>query len=252
MNINIVSTINGLGVVEAKNDLATFTLTLKSKDDSLEGAKRQIEEKTNDASKLLVSKNMKLDGEISTKFFNYKLEHREGSERYPAGFQSLSTITWTVAVDGSLDDIYKTCLTIDSHAARPVFSIKNRDVLREQALIKATENVKEKLAKECKLLGVNPEKLVIYNWNFGYEGFLESNRGMNNMLYNNTLSGVTGATGPSGLIGAQGLSYQPTVQKLGSIYQELIDYKQLEPGMVTVQVPVQVNYVWKAESTTSA
>jgi hypothetical protein len=35
--------------------------------------------------------------------------------------------------------------------------------------------------------------------------------------------------------------------KVGSIYQELLDYIPLQPGKAYVQVPVQINYVWETE-----
>jgi hypothetical protein len=126
---------------------------------------------------------------------------------------------------------------------RPVFNVKDRDILLEQALVKASENVKEKLAKECSLLGVSTDKLRIQNWNFGYEGYLPTaqNIYMNGSNYIGAMgpTGSMGATGPTGSIGPIG----PVAMKIGTTYQELLDYK-IEPGAIAVRVAVRVNYVW--------
>jgi hypothetical protein len=242
--VNIVTTIEGMGVVEAKNDLAKFSLTVKEKNDTLETAKRQVEEKITQVLKDLKSKNMRLDGDISTSVSNYRLEHREGSEKYSAGFQSVGTITWTMFVDENINDVYKTCLKIDSHMQHPWFSIKDRESLVKEAIHKATDDVKYKLNKECSLLGVSPDALKIYNWHFGYEGYLPVNASVSNQYYNNGLPGVTGFGGTNYLTN-NAVSSAPTVMKLGSIYQELLDTRALEPGMVSISVPVRVNYIWR-------
>lgn len=249
MEANIVTSIDGVGVVEEKNDLASFSLTLRAKDESLEGAKRQVDEKTAAALKMLQSKNMNLEGEIVTAISNFKLEHREGSERYPAGFQSISSITWTVQVGDDLDDIYRSCLKLDSNMLVPSFSLKDRESISQKALHLATENAKEKLVKECSLLDVSPSALKIHNWNFGYQGFLTAQTGGGSFNHNNY--GVMGATGPQGPMGTPGVfttvanNQAPVATKLGSIYQELVDVRKLEVGTTNAKVVVRVNYVWK-------
>lgn len=188
---------------------------------------------------------MKLDGKLLTQASNYKLEHREGSEKYAAGFQSIATIAFTVIVDEDLDDIYKLCIKFDAHAQYPIFSIKDRETLFQAALKQGTEKVKEKLARECALLGVSPHALNIHNWSIGYAGMLPQGAGINS-FYNNSM----GVTGPSGNFGPTGAGeskrFVAAAQKLGSIYQECLDYIPLEPGVVSIQVPVQVNYVWSS------
>ena len=129
--------------------------------------------------------------------------------------------------------------------AYPIFSVKDRDTLQQQAYKKAGENVKEKLHKECSLLGIAPEKLKVYNWNFGHEGFLSANKNFVANAYNGVY-GITGATGPTGPQGSAGPYMQigqVVMTKLGSIYQELLNYK-LTPGTTIVRVPAQVNYIW--------
>jgi uncharacterized protein YggE len=243
METNIVTTINGVGVVEATNDLATFTLTVRTKSESLEASKNQIQDKIKEVLGQLNSLKMNLHKEISTDIMNYKLEHREGTERYSAGFQSEATITFTVVVDESLDEINKTCLKIDKNMFFPFFDIKDRETLLQQAIKIATDNANTKLHKECELLGVSTDMLRIFNWSYGYDGFLPI-KNASNMIYNNAY-GITGATGPQGATGPTGPTGRiSTVQKLGSIYQEALDYVPLDPGTVVVRVPVEINYVW--------
>lgn len=247
-NVIVVTVVDGLGIVEAQNDLAHFTLTLRSKSETLENAKIQTEEKTNQVLKALQSlqdKGMKLDTEIVSSIANYKLEHRESGERTPAGYQSINTISWTTIVDSNLDEIYKTCLKFDTNMNRPYFSIKNRTILQDEAIKKASSNVREKLNTECSLLGVSPDKLKIQNWNFGYEGYIPSNTASQNMYLNGYggMQGATGPTGPQGSAGPTNYSSAAIQMKIGTTYQELLDYK-LEPGSVSVRVAVRVNYIW--------
>lgn len=239
-NKDVVVIIDGVGTVEAKNDRATFVLTIRSKNDSLDLAKNHVKEKTSQVLKELNSLKMPLDGDISTSFLNFKLEHRESGERYPAGFQAVSTLTWTVAVNNSLNDIFQFCLKIDSSMSVPMFSIKNRDVLMEQAIQKAVDNAKDKLHKECSLLNVPLNNLKILNWNFGYGGSVPTTQ-----FANHSVMGVTGLSGSQGVVGAlQGPGgYQAPVMKLGSIYQEALDAK-LDPGTIAIRIAVQVKYVW--------
>ena len=241
----IVTTIDALGLVEAKNDRVSFSLSLKSKDESLDLAENKAKEKTAHFINSLGARKMDVDGDISISVSNYKLEHREGSERTPAGYQSISSISWTMVVDGNLDETYRDCLKADPAMLCPTFSIKDRTTLQEQAYKKAGENVKEKLHKECSLLGIAPEKLKVYNWNFGHEGFLSANKNFVANAYNGVY-GITGATGPTGPQGSAGPYMQigqVVMTKLGSIYQELLNYK-LTPGTTIVRVPAQVNYIW--------
>lgn len=249
-NNTIVATVNGVGVVEAPNDRATFTLTLKVKDDVLKSAKMQIKEKTAQVIKELESKKMQLDGEIVSAISNYKLEHREGGEKYPAGFQCISHISWSVVIDDTINDIWEHCLKIDPNMPQPLFTIKTRDIISEQALQKASDNVKEQLSKECGLLGVSPEKLKILSWRFSYDGNLPITAAANatHPYYSNNV-GVFGATGPQGSMGPLGDmrtvgAALPVFQKLGSIYQECLDPAKLNPGIVSAKVAVQVSYVW--------
>lgn len=238
----IVTVIDSAGIVEAKNDLAHFSLSLRSKSETLDNAKNQTEEKTGQFLKALdqlKAKGMKLDREMTISRDNYKLEHRENGEKTPAGFQVIHTVSFVVAVDEHLDEIFKTCLKFDAHMSRPYFSIKNREVLAEKATKKAAQNAKDKLNVECSLLGVSPEKLVIQNWSFGYEGYLPSANSSN--YYG--VAGVTGATGPQGSAGPGAYNWAPVPVKVGTTYQEPLDYK-LEPGMVSVKVVLRVNYNW--------
>lgn len=241
----IVTVIDGVGIITAKNDRAEFSVSVRAKSESSENAKRQVEEKTTQVLKALDSlkdRGMQIDGEISTSLSNYRLEHRESGERTPVGFQSINTITWTVVVNDSLDEVYKTALKFDPNMARPYFSIKNREVLSSQAVKQATDNAKEKLQTECSLLGVSCDKLTIQNWNFGYEGHLPSAANFSGSNYYN---GAQGVTGPQGSIGSVGqYSAGAVAMKIGTTYQELLDQPKLEPGHVTVRVAVRVNYVW--------
>jgi hypothetical protein len=241
----IVTVIDGLGIVEAKNDLAHFTLSIKAKSETLDNAKSQVEEKVQQVLKALdklKTQGMKLDADITTSLANYKLEHREGSERTPVGYQSINTINFTTIVDDNLDEIYKTCLKFDSTMNRPYFSLKNRTVLQEQAIQKATTDAKQKLNTECTLLNVSSDKLQIQDWKFGYEGYIPSATSQNTYL--NGAYGVTGSSGATGPIGP-GMNYSSNAiaMKIGTTYQELLDYK-LEPGMVSVRVAVRINYIW--------
>ena len=240
-NKNIATTIDGFGSVEAKNDIASFTLTIRSKDENLETAKRQTQEKSAQALREIEKLNLKFHEKWHENVSNFKLEHREAGEKYAAGFQSVNTINFTVEIDEKLDELYKQCMKIDQHMSGPYFNIKNRDSLNEQALQKASDNLKEKLHKQCSLLGLSPDKLRIYNWTFSYGG----------------LYGITGATGPQGAQGSPGVYtgmngmyynssnafLSPVATKLGSIYQELLDVK-IEPSNAYSSVTVKVNYVW--------
>lgn len=244
--VNIVTTIDGAGTIVAKNDLVTFTLQVKAKDDDLANAQSLLEEHTNHVFKeieKLKSNGMKLHGEINTSISSYKLEHREGNDRVPAGYQSVNMISFTALVDDKLNEIHKVCMKLDKNMLRPLFSIKNRDVLMEQAIEKASTDAKETFKKECALLDINPNTLKILNWNFGYQGQSFNNSGLSNTR-NGGAYGVTGITGPHGAMSSGGQSYsEPMISKLGSIYQELLDTK-LIPGNVTVNVTVQVTYIW--------
>src|ERR1700679_2617767 len=99
MEKNIVVSINGIGTVEVDNKFATFSLILKSKGETLESSNSQAKEKAAEAQAHLTKFNMQLDGEMAIDFANYKLEHREGNEKYNAGYQTLSSIRWTCLVD---------------------------------------------------------------------------------------------------------------------------------------------------------
>ncbi len=245
METDIVVTIDGTSTIEAPCDLVSFTLDIKAKSEALESAKKQVEEKTHNFIKSLGNRSLKLEGEIETIRSNFKLEHREGMERYPAGFQSVNTVKWTCGVDNQLTDLYKQCLETDRDIY-PIFSIKDRPALIEKAIHKATDNAKEKLSKECNLLGVDPKALKILNWNYGYEGYLPDRKSVSNSYMNSGAYGATGATGPQGPQGSSGSNYRggaPVVSKLGSIYQEELDVK-LVPGNVSASVIVRINYVW--------
>jgi uncharacterized protein DUF541 len=244
---NIVTTVDSIGVIEVPNDRATFTITIKAKSEQQESAKEQIKERAAYTIKQLIAMNMQLDGEIVSDIASYKLEHREGGERYPAGYQSIATISWMVVVDEKLDSIYQAALKMDTTMIAPVFSIKDRDTLLKQAAEVATTSVKERLQKECSLLDIDPKQLRILNWHFGYDGTIPATRPQYSY-------GMMGATGPQGSIGPIGLNgnfsnavgpggYQAAVSKLGSIYQELLDAK-LNPGSTSVKVVVQASYVW--------
>lgn len=238
---NIVATIIGLGTVEAKNDQATFSLTLRTKGDQLSNVKEQIKEKTSQFLKELETKKMSLVGEITTSISNYKLEHREAGEKYSAGFQSTNDITWTTTIDHNLNDIYEMCLKYDPNMYAPIFSVKNRETLMAQAVEKSSVNLKEKLNNECKLLNISPEKLQVLKWNFSYGNIYPAN----NPAY--TPQGVTGPAGSnatSNYVGFVNAVHQAPVQKLGSIYQELLDHK-LTPGNISITASVNVSYIWK-------
>lgn len=248
MEQSIVTTINGVGFVEAKNDRANFTLTIKFKDDSLEVAKNKIQEKSLKVLKDLKDKNLPLDGEISSSISNYKLENRENGERYLAGYQSVNTISFTVIVNSDIDDINKMCLNIDPNMTVPQFFLKNKELLLDEALKKASVDIIVKTSKQCNLLGVSSDNLKIKTWNFMH-GPLDGR------LPNYAVYGPVGAIGPTGPMGSAGLNgflnssnvqhsgYQAPVMKLGSIYQELLDSK-LEVGVTSVTVTAQVTYVW--------
>jgi uncharacterized protein YggE len=238
MEQNIATTIDGSGLVEAKNDRATFNFMIKARADSLEEAKAKLADKTKSVLKTLEDLKMNLDGDIATSVSNYRLEQRENGEKMSVGYQSSNIITFQIIVDEKINDIFKTCLKIDSNMPQPIFTVKNREVLLEQAVVKASDDAKAKLAKECSLLNITPSQLKIYNWKFGYEGYIPSN---NQQAY-----GAAGVTGPQGSIGSPGSygGYQPTMQKAATIYQELLDTK-LEPGKISVRVAVRVNYIWK-------
>lgn len=254
---NIVVAIDSIGVAEVPNDLATFSVTIRERSESLESAKRQVEEKTAHFVRELKSKNFQMEGDISTSFANYKLEHREGGEKYPAGYQATNTITWTCAIDDNLNSLYKRCLETDSHMSLPVFSVKDPVSVSELALQRAVDNAKDKLKKECDLLGVSQLNLRIFNWNFGYEGYISANANVNTVHgaltsgnFNSNSFGPMGATGPMGAVGMPGPvgpggHAAPVVTKLGSIYQELLDTK-LHVGVKSVRVAVRVNYVWNS------
>lgn len=241
MEKNIVATVDASGIVEVANDRATFTLNIKTKAEHLETAKEQIQERVSFVIKTLKALNMNLDCEIVSSIANYKLEHREGGERYPAGFQSVATIAFTTVIDEKLDSIYEVCNKIDSNITFPIFSIKDRDTLLKQATDIAAKNVKDRLAKECELLNIDANELKVLSWHFGYDGTIPAN--------SYGMMGATGAQGPMGHLNANAVGvagpggYQATVSKLGSIYQELLDTK-LNPGTVSVKVVVQVSYIW--------
>ena len=245
----IVTTIDALGLVEAKNDRVSFSLSLKSKDESLDLAENKVKEKTAHFINSLGARKMDVDGDVSISVSNYKLEHREGNEKTPAGYQSISSISWTMIVGDNLDEVYRDCMKADPTMPYPMFSIKDRTTLQEEAYKKAGENVKEKLYRECALLGISPEKLKVYNWNFGHEGFLSANKNFVANAYNGVY-GAQGVTGPTGPQGAQAVSGnwmqvgQVVMTKLGSIYQELLTAPKLNPGTVTIRVPIQINYIW--------
>lgn len=250
-NKEIVTTIDGVGNVEAMNDLAHFSLTIRSKSDGLDRAVSETVEKATKAMKMLEDlreRGMKLEGEIISTVSNYKLEHREGNEKIAAGFVSVNVIDWTIAVDEHLDNIFKTCLKFDSNMKAPHFSIKDRNVHISTCLEHAVENAKEKLEKECKLLGVSQDSLMIKNWVFNYDGNLA---GLNNAGGKSSYYGVTGVTGPQGAIGSQNYSNsgldtitRSLSMKVGSIYQEPLDI-QITPGTAMFRVAVRVNYIWK-------
>lgn len=245
----VVTVIDESATVEAKNDLVHFTLTMRAKSDELESAKSQVKTKSDQVFQMidgLKAAGMKLDGEVISTVLNYKLEHREGNEKMPVGFQSVNTISFTAFVDDKLDDIHKACLKLDPNMMHPRFSIKDAVTLYEQALEKVSKNVKEKLEKECSLMGIAPSALRIQNWSFGYEGFI---RDLNLNAVNNyyTNSGYRGPTGPQGATGAVGptgpIGAGSVMMKIGSTYQELLDPK-LEPGTHSVSIAARVNYVW--------
>jgi Protein of unknown function (DUF541) len=249
-NINpdhIVATIDGLAVLEVPNDLAHFTLAIKAKQDDLNQAKSQIKDKTAKVMKLLndwQARGMQLEGEIITTPLSYKLEHREGRDRMPAGFQATNTFQFTIRVSDDLDEIYRSCLDIDPHMSRPKFSINNKDEALDKAITLASENAGSKLARECALLGVDPKALKIRDWHFGYEGILPSATNFSSK------GGYYGATGPQGSMSYAGVSggvflNAGQVSQLGSIYQELLDTVKIEAGSDTFRVAVRVNYVWK-------
>lgn len=239
----VVTIIDGSGTVEVLNDLASFTVTVRAKGEELVDAVSASKEKANQVLSMvegLKSKGFKLELEPEVVVTNYKLEHREGNEKTSAGFQSINTISFTVVVDDKIDDVYKACLKFDSNMSHPAFSIKDAAPLHEAALKQATDNVKEKLNKECSLLGVDPSNLSIQNWSFGYEGYLPSlNHVTAQNFYSNGARGSTGAMGATGPQGPMG----PVAIRVGAIYQEPLDYK-IQPGTHKVSVAVRVNYVW--------
>lgn len=252
MTNTIVTTIDGVGSVEATRDLACFTLSVRVKNEDLDQAKSQANEKTTQIMKSLdgLKDKMKLIGEVSTNSLNYKLEHREGGERITAGFQVVTTISFTITVDDNLNDIYKTCLKFDSQMPRPMFSIANTEPHLEKALQNAADNAQGKLKKECALLGVSTHDLKINNWNFGYEGDLPA------LNFSSTTKSVHAGGGAYAaasnysastlnLVGERdSLNIQSrAMSKLGTIHQELLDSK-LEPGTETFTIAVRVNYVW--------
>lgn len=240
-NVNIVVSIDGSATVETPNDLATFNVMIKSKNDSLEDAQRQVEEKTKLFLKSIDDK-ISLDGEISVSLSNYKLEHREGSERYSAGYQAVNSVKWTCFVNDKLNDLYKMCCKADTNMSYPIFFVKNRDTVVDQTIEKAADNAKSKLANECRLLGVSSAALKIHNWSFGYNGILPSNHtNQIQNVYNGYPLGVTGPVGPMGSNYMN--SVMPTVTKLGTVYQELLDTK-IVPGTTFTTVVVRINYVW--------
>lgn len=243
----VVTVIDESATVEAKNDRAHFSLSLRAKSESLDDAKNALATKRKQLDKMLEefqSSGVKLDGDIGSQLFDYKLEHREGNEKMPAGFQSINIISFTVVIDHHLDNIYNACMKFDTNMYRPTFSIKDAVSLYEQALEKVSKNVKDKLQKECNLMGVSSDQLRIQNWNFGYEGFIPSLNvnGVHNYYNNSGVRGATGPQGPTGTMGATG-PVGPTIMKIGSTYQELLDQK-LEPGNHSVTVAARVNYVW--------
>jgi len=238
---NIVTTIVGYGIIENKNDQATFTVTLKAKGDHLSDTKRQIKEKTASFLKELESKKFPLVGEITTSDSNYKMEHREGGEKYSAGFQSMNDITWTVAIDHTLNDLYEFCLKHDPNVSY-LFTITNREVMLEQAIEKASTDLKTKLDNECKLLNLSSDKLKILKWNFAY-----GNEHPTNNVYTigQGANGVTGVASNYGITSQlPGVYADRIVQKIGSVYQELLDHK-LNPGTISVSASVTASYVWK-------
>ena len=249
--VNIVATVDGVGLAEKQNTLASFSFSLRAKDESLEKSKRILEEKAGQTMRDLEELNMQLHSPIEQEIVNFKLEHRENGEKYAAGYSSVNQISFTAVVDEKLNDIFKRCLKIDPHMTAPFFSAKEEEteVLKEQAIQKAAEDLKSKLAKECSLLGVSQDKLKIHTWSFNYTGGVPAVGSVN-------AYGSMGATGPTGAQGAMGITsnnwiqagqavYSPAPQKLGTIYQEQIDAKiKLNPGMVSIRMTVRANYVW--------
>jgi uncharacterized protein YggE len=245
--VNIVVAVDGIGEVSAKNDLATFTMQIRTKDEELKNAEAKLKDKTAQVMKELQDLGMSLHSEISQNTESFRLEHREGSEKIPAGFSATNTISFTVNVDERINDIYKKCVKIDQHIPYPWFSIKEIETLKTQAIEKAAEDARKKLAKECELVGVAQSNLRVHNWVFSYDGNLPTKVQIGQHVY---AYGPSGATGPQGAIGNTAYLNSmtsnfvlPAPTKIGSTYQEALDIK-LFTGQVSVKVAVKINYVW--------
>lgn len=249
----IVTTVQGHASFMVPNDLAHFTFTLKTKGEDLALTKSAMQEKIAAAQTeldALKTQGVEFVGEISNETLNYKLEAREGNDKFPAGFQVLSVTSFTVKVSDKLDDVHRLCLKLDSVTHFPTFGLSDPAPHEVKVLDDAAADLHAKLNKECSLLKVSSDDLKIVDWQVGYNEFLATNSNRSLGFNYNGVYGVTGAVGPQGPQGSPGitdaLSYQvPMVSKLGSIYQERLDMPKLNSGTMTFRASVRANYIWK-------
>lgn len=237
----IVTVIDGLGNVEVANDLASFSLILRAKNENLRQATEMLNEKTKSFSLMMEKFKGDLEGEIEQKASNFKLEHREGGEKIAAGFQVCNVIQFTVLITERLDDLFAALSSFDKDLFYPTYSLRNSEKYSKEAMDLASKNLKEKLIQECALLGVSPDALKIQSWHFGYDGSLNSLNAAQSYR-NSTSYGVTGSTGATGPTGVTGLN-RLSVQKIASIYSEELN-PRLIPGSTSFSIAIRANYIW--------
>lgn len=173
-----VSSTRSQGVAMADYDVASFHVSVSEKANNSAFAKTLLKSSVD----LVVKKLEELkekgltyrEGSYKTSSFvgpDYEYNKKTGGHEVVG-----RKATWTVSFQTSnmemVNEVYDVLSSLelnDIQVSSPAFKIDNLKPLHKEALKNAWNNVKERFASECEILGLKPEHYEILTWNVHYD-----------------------------------------------------------------------------------
>lgn len=172
---NIVTTIRGIGVVEADYDVVKISGSIEIIEDTKEKVSSKlfsIVEKVKSKLSNLNEKGFKTgDSFKSTQSINQnKMWDDKKRTHFNKGY--VGTYQFSLMSENLhlVSDVYHELMLIDLlELDPPKFLFKDLDNLHESALKDAHNKVMDRLTKECRVLGVSKETLQVHSWTARYD-----------------------------------------------------------------------------------
>lgn len=238
---------------EAKTDfnLAGFSLTLTSLEETVPLAKADLKKKVDELVSALESMKTKLDIEFVKNSIRsssnvqpvHEWEQVDGkNQQVFKGHRATYNYSFQIDDLDKVSKVYDVLTSLDEvHTSSPYYAIKDhtRERLNKKALKHAFEKVTERIETECGVLGLNPSDFEIASWEVSYSDSHRSDR-------------VAASTRRVGAIRAMSAaaSYDAVESAMGGSAGDEDNSLELVAGQAQVTVNLEVGYARRTTQNT--